>query len=84
MFHENVAQPPTGKVLTKGSASQGGVSRLQGPLIFQENAAITIHIDFDAHFVKFLSSKIDLRAHFERLLGSKHPFCELVRPAANV
>ena len=45
--------------LLKGSASRGGVSRLQGTLIFRENAAITIYIDFEAHFVKFLGSKLD-------------------------
>ena len=55
--------------------------RLHGAHIFRENAAIMFVIDFEAHFVKFLGSKIDLGAHFGRLLGSETRFGGLVRPA---
>ena len=54
---------------------------LHGAHIFRENAAIMFVIDFEAHFVKFLGSKIDLGAHFGRLLGSETRFGGLVRPA---
>ena len=38
-------------------------------------------IDFEAPFVMFLGSKMDLGAHFGRLLGSETRFGGLVRPA---
>ena len=76
-----VPKPQHGEVPTKGSASPGGVSGLQGALIFRENAAITIYIDFEAHFVKFLGSKIDLGLHFGALLGFVNRFWGFVRPA---
>ena len=65
----------------KGSASWEGGGGLHGAHIFRENAAIMFFIDFEAHFVKFFGSKIDLGAHFGRLLRSETRFGRLVRPA---
>ena len=59
----------------------GGEGRLHGAHIFRENAAIMFFIDFEAHFVMFLGSKMDLGTHFGRLLGSETRFGRLVRPA---
>ena len=73
--------PWPGGVRPQGVGLLGGGGGLHGAHIFRENAAIMFVIDFEAHFVKFLGSKIDLGAHFGRLLGSETRFGGLVRPA---
>ena len=68
-------------VRPQGVILLGGGGGLHGAHIFRENAAIMFFIDFEAHFVRFWGSKIDLGAHFGRLLGSEPRFGRLVRPA---
>ena len=74
-------KPQPGSSDPKGSSSWEGAGGLHGAHIFRENAAIMFFIDFEAHFVNFLGSKIDLGAHFARLLDSETRFGGLVRPA---
>ena len=65
----------------RGHPPGRGGGGLHGAHFFRENAAIMFFIDFGAHFVKFLGSKMDLGTHFGRLLGSETRFGGLVRPA---
>ena len=76
-----MAKTPTWKFTPQGVILLGGGGGLHGAHIFRENAAIMFVSDFEAHFVKFFGSKIDLGAHFGGFLGSETRFGRLVRPA---